>query len=165
MLYNRALSKKGNKHNMLDKQLGLVRIVIIAWLAAFTAPLVSASEVPKGLTAEQVSALEKRVRDRWQLLSANAYGEVYEFFTPVYRTVFPKELYVLQFSYAVERELTGIEVVNYDAAAAVASVTVRVMSKPLKQTSTASQALGAIPVSFNERWMLIDGQWWYSADA
>jgi hypothetical protein len=61
--------------------------------------------------------------------------------------------------------LTAIEVTNYDAPAAVASVAARVMSKPLKQTSTASMALGAIPVTVNEKWVFVDGQWWFSADA
>ena len=95
--------------------------------------------------------------ERWQALSARDYARVWEFGTPNYRSVFPKELYVLQFSYAVDRQLTGVEVVDYDAAAAVASVTARVMSKPLKQTSTASQALGALPVTVREKWMFIDG--------
>ncbi|MEM1153884.1 MAG: hypothetical protein AAGI44_07060 [Pseudomonadota bacterium] len=150
---------------MLDKYLALTRLAVVVLFTSIFAPSVLAADAPQGLTAEQVSSLEQRVRDRWQSMSAGDYEVVYEFFTPAYRTVFPKELYALQFSYAVERELTGIEVVNYDADAAVASVTVRVMSKPLKQTSTASQALGAIPVTINERWKLIDGKWWYSADA
>ncbi|MCP5147997.1 MAG: hypothetical protein H6991_11820 [Pseudomonadales bacterium] len=118
----------------------------------------------EGLSAAQVAALEKRVEQRWEALVARDYAAAYAFSTPVYRSVFPKDLYVLQFSYAVERQLTGVEVLNYDAAAAVASVAVRVMSKPVKLTSTASQAVGAVPVTIHERWMLIDGEWWYSAD-
>ena len=132
-------------------------------LVALQAPASWAGPVP-GLSVDQVAALEERVRQRWQALVARDYAAVYEFSTPVYRSVFPKDLYVLQFSYAVERELTGVEVLNYDAAAAVASVAVRVMSKPAKLTSTASQAIGAVPVTIHERWMLIDGEWWYSAD-
>ena len=132
-------------------------------LVALQAPASWAGPVP-GLSVDQVAALEERVRQRWQALVARDYAAVYEFSTPVYRSVFPKDLYVLQFSYAVERQLTGVEVLNYDAAAAVASVAVRVMSKPAKLTSTASQAIGAVPVTIHERWMLIDGEWWYSAD-
>jgi hypothetical protein len=118
---------------------------------------------PEGMTAEQVAALEQRVKERWQALSARDYARAWEFSTPNYRSVFPKELYVLQFSYAVDRQLTGVEVLDYDAAAAVASVTARVMSKPLKQTSEASVAVGALPVISREKWMFIDGQWWYSS--
>ena len=54
--------------------------------------------------------------------------------------------------------------VSYDAPAAVSSVAVRVMSKPVKLTSTASQAIGAVPVTVHEKWMFIDGEWWFSAD-
>ena len=72
-------------------------------------------------------------------------------------------MYTLQFSYAVERQLTDVEVLNYDAPAAVASVTVRVMSKPVKLTSEASTSLGALPVTINEKWVFVDGNWWHSA--
>ncbi len=138
-------------------------VLLAAILAALVAPASSAEPV-QGLSAAQVAALEKRVAQRWRALVARDYAAAYAFCTPVYRSVFPKELYVLQFSYAVERELTGVEVLNYDAAAAVASVAVRVMSKPVKLTSTASQALGAVPITVHEQWMLIAGEWWYSAD-
>jgi hypothetical protein len=73
-------------------------------------------------------------------------------------------MFVKKFSYAVNRELTGVEVTNYDARAAVASVAVRVMSSPAKLTSAASIAIGAVPVTINERWMFIDGEWWHSAN-
>jgi len=43
-------------------------------------------------------------------------------------------------------------------------VTARVMSKPLKLTSTASQALGAVPIAVHEKWIYIDGEWWFSAN-
>jgi hypothetical protein len=138
--------------------------LLIALVASCFVASPGRAAVPEGLTADQVAALEQRVRERWSALSARDYGKAWEFSTPLYRSIFPKKLYVLQFSYTVERELTGVEVVNYDASAAVASVTARVMSKPLKQTSTASQALGALPVTVHERWMFIDGEWWFSAD-
>jgi hypothetical protein len=119
--------------------------------------------VPQGLTAEQVAALEQRVRERWQALSASDYAKAWAYATPLYRSIFPEKMYALQFSYVVERKLTGVEVVNYDASAAVASVTARVMSTPLKQTSTASQAVGAVPVLLHEKWLFIDGEWWFGA--
>ena len=149
---------------MLHNYPRLINALLIALVASFFVASPGRAAVPEGLTADQVAALEQRVRERWSALSARDYGKVWEFSTPVYRSVFPKDLYVLQFSYTVERELTGVEVVNYDAPAAVASVTARVMSKPLKQTSTASQTLGALPVTVHEKWILIDGEWWFSAD-
>ena len=138
--------------------------VLSLFIAGIWSPY-SWAATPEGLSEKQVAALEQRVRERWQALSARDYAKAWEYSTPVYRSVFSKELYVLQFSYAVERELTAVEVLNYDAAAAVASVRAGVMSAPLKQTSTASIAMGALPVTVNERWMLVDGEWWYSANS
>lgn len=149
---------------MLHYHSRLINALLLALLASCFIASPGRAAVPEGLTADQVAALEQRVRARWSALSARDYGKAWEFSTPVYRSIFPKNLYVLQFSYTVERELTGVEVVNYDAPAAVASVAVRVMSKPVKLTSTASQAIGAVPVTVHEKWMFIDGEWWFSAD-
>jgi hypothetical protein len=73
-------------------------------------------------------------------------------------------LYAKKFSYAVDLQLTGVEVVTYDSDAAVASVVVRVMSKPTKQTSTASMLIGATPRSLGEKWLFSQDQWWFSVN-
>ena len=136
--------------------------LVIAALLLF-ASACSVDEQPAALTAEAEAALLKRVTQRWHAMEARDFGKVYEFATPNYRRVFSKGLYVNKFSYAVEWELTGVDIVNYDARAAVASVAVRVMSKPTKQTSAASVALGALPSTLREKWFHVDGQWWHSA--
>lgn len=112
----------------------------------------------------QRSVLEQRVRERWQALEVRDFEKAWEFTSPSYRGIFSKQLYVKKFSYAVQWELTGVKIVNYDSDAAVASVVVRVMSKPTKQTSSASVALGAIPNNLRERWIFTEGQWWFSAN-
>ena len=150
---------------MLRNYTRFFQVICLALLLSPVAAMPSGAETPQGLTPDQVTALEQRVRERWQALSSRDYETVWEYSTPVYRSVFPKDLYVLQFSYVVERELTGVEVVNYDAAAAVASVAAGVMSKPVKLTSTASQAIGAVPITVHEKWLFIDGEWWFSTDA
>jgi hypothetical protein len=38
------------------------------------------------------------------------------------------------------------------------------MSKPTKQTSSASIAIGATPSKLRERWIFADGEWWFSAN-
>jgi hypothetical protein len=43
-------------------------------------------------------------------------------------------------------------------------VVVRVMSKPTKQTSAAAKAIGAMPRELRERWILVDREWWFSAN-
>ena len=149
---------------MLNRYAKLFRGAALALVLGLVPALSCLADTPAGLSQEQVSDLEQRVRERWQALSAGDYGRAWDYSTPVYRSIFPKELYVLQFSYVVERELTGVEVLNYDAPAAVASVAVRVMSKPTKQTSAASRAVGALPVTITEQWILVDGKWWHSAN-
>lgn len=141
------------------------------WRVAALAPLLAlvftgcglSPRAPEKLTPELSAQLEQRVRDRWQTLADREFDKTWEFSTPSFKEVFPKQLFVRGFSYGVEWELTGIEILNYDGRAAVASVAARVMSKPVKPTSEASKALGAVPTIVNERWLFIDGQWWYSS--
>ena len=132
-------------------------VLAMLWLS------VGCAEEPRW-TEEQRDALEQRVRQRWQALEKHDFGEAWEYTSPNFRARFPKHLYIKKFSYAVAWELTGVEVVNYDSDAAVASVVVRVMSSLTKQTSAASMRLGTIPRTLRERWLLIEGQWWYSAN-
>jgi hypothetical protein len=135
-----------------------------AVLVLLTAGLLGACGAPEGLDEEETARLEKRVAERWQSKIDRDFGTTWEYSTPEYRKNFPRDLYVQKFSYAVEWELTGVEVLNYDRSAAVASVAARVMSKPTKLTSEASRAIGAVPRTIREKWILVDGQWWYSAN-
>ena len=148
------------KNNMLTdfgyKSRGLAMALLLALLTG----CVSTGE----LTEIQRSELELRVRERWQALEDRDFEKAWDYTSPNYRAIFSKQLYAKKFSYAVEWELTGVEIVNYDSDAAVASVVVRVMSKPTKQTSSASVAIGAIPTSLRERWIFAQGQWWFSAN-
>ncbi|GAB5452705.1 MAG: hypothetical protein Hals2KO_30330 [Halioglobus sp.] len=124
----------------------------------------AAAEAELELEPQQVASLTERVEARWETLEARDFDKTWEFQSPIYRASFPQHLYKYNYSYAVEWELTEINVVAYDAQAAVASVAVRVMSEPTKQTSVASRAIGALPVTFHEQWILIDGEWWHSAN-
>lgn len=128
--------------------------------ALFLLLLSGCSSVPKALTDADKAKLLERVSQRWQAQSAKDWDKAWEFTTPNYRSVFPKELYRNNFSFDVDWELTGVELVHYDAQAAVASVAARVMSSPSRQRRSASK-LGVIPTVIKEKWLLIDGQWWY----
>ncbi|GAB3281303.1 hypothetical protein [Parahaliea aestuarii] len=138
-----------------------------ALLMVFVAMLLGAcsalSPQPRTLSPEQMAQLEERVRGRWQTIIDRDFEATYDYASPAYRASFPKQLFVKQFSYTVEWQLTGLEIVHYDAGAAVASVAVRVMSKPTKQTLVSAK-FGALPSTFREQWLLVDGQWWYSAN-
>ena len=130
-------------------------------LAALLAACAGAQRV---LTTAQESQLLSRAEARWRALERRDWGRAYEFTSPAYREAFTREMYARRFSYMLEWELTSVEFVNYDERVAVASVAARVLSKPVKQTSAASAAIGTVPSNFVEQWILSDGQWWYSAN-
>lgn len=118
---------------------------------------------PAKLSESQRQALESRVEARWQARIDHDWGQAWEYSSPAYRKVFPKHLYVKKFSYTADWELTGIEVTHYDPSAAVASVAVGVMSRPTKQTTAAAKVIGPMQRSIGEKWILIDGEWWYGS--
>lgn len=122
-----------------------------------------AAEIAGSKEAASRENLEQRVEERWRARIAHDWGKTWEFESPAFREVFPKQLYVKKFSYTANWELTGLEVIEYDPEAAVASVVVRVMSRPTKQTSAAARAIGAMSRELHEKWILVDGEWWFSA--
>jgi hypothetical protein len=136
-------------------------VVVLVGAAAFTG--CSATPTKQTLSDADRAHLEQRVRDRWQTLVEKDFAQTWEYSTPTYRALFPKRMFVHQFSYTVDWQLTGVKIVNYDADAAVASVAVRVMSKPTKQTAISAE-FGALPSTIEESWILVDGEWWYSAN-
>ena len=138
--------------------------LLLAGVLIFLLGLTAGCSSEQTLDEAQRNALQQRVEQRWQALVHRDYEKAWEYNSPNYRAIFSKQLYAQKFSYAVEWELTSVEIVNYDGDAAVASVVVRVMSKPTKQTSAASVALGATPVELRERWIFTEGQWWFSSN-
>jgi hypothetical protein len=141
----------------------LVALLVLSLVVLGAACSDGGDRLGQELSPEEKNALVKRATQRWRVLEVKDFNKAYEFETPNYRGIFSKSLYVNKFSYAVDWELTDVDVVNYDARAAVASVAVRVMSKPTKQTSEASIALGALPMNLTEKWFFVDGEWWHSA--
>jgi hypothetical protein len=160
------MDKIANKMNTLRKinarRLAPMLLVFISVVLG-AACSDSGIELDQELSPEDKNVLVQRSTERWRALEVKDFGKAYEFETPNYRGIFSKSLFVNKFSYAVDWELTDVEVVNYDARAAVASVAVRVMSKPTKQTSEASIALGALPMNLTEKWFFVDGEWWHIA--
>jgi hypothetical protein len=149
--------------NMLDamtRHLSGLSLVLALTLAAGCSGL---APQPRELSEADVAALEERVRARWQTLIDKDFEATYEFASPNYRAVFSKGMFIRNFSYTLDWQLTAVEVVAYDADAAVASVAVRVMSKSTKQTAVSAQ-FGFVPSTVRERWVSIDGEWWHSAN-
>jgi hypothetical protein len=168
VLYNfQSFSKISIKDNMLrDNERRLFPLLKWGSMLLFGIALLGCGEPveTQKLSDESRMQLEKRVQQRWLAMVEHDFSTVWQYNTPNYRESFPNELFIHKFSYGVKWELTGVEVLTYDARAAVASVVARVMSEPTKLTSAASRAVGAVPVTVNERWINVDGQWWYSAN-
>ncbi|TGD74099.1 hypothetical protein E4634_08165 [Mangrovimicrobium sediminis] len=143
------------------KKNSMLRVILMSFVVLLAA--CSKAPAPAGEpSSTSREALELRAQERWRARVARDWEKAYEYESPAFREVFPKHLYVKKFSYTANWELTGLEVINYDPDAAVASVAVRVMSKPAKQTTAAARALGAMPRELREKWILVDGEWWYS---
>ena len=149
------------------KELGKIRgyhaLVMAALLSLVVLSACSRGPTEAALSEKQEAALIQRVSERWHAMENKDFGQVYEYMTPNYRRIFSKRMFLNKIGYDVNWELTEVEVVNYDARVAVASVVVRVMSEPTKPTSEASRAIGALPAIVREKWILIDGEWWNSA--
>ncbi len=152
-----------NKYNGLGDSGWWLRALPRLLISALLVAIATGCADPDELSPEQAAALEQRVRERWQTIIDRDFEKTWEYSTPNYRSVFSKRMFAKKFSYGIEWELTGVEVTHYDSRAAVASVAARVMTKPIKPTNAASQAIGATPLTLREKWILIDGEWWHSA--
>ena len=128
---------------------GLISLVMVACSA------------PAKLSESEESVLIQRVSERWRCLEGNDYACAYEYLSPAFRTVFSREMYLNRYISQSDRVLTGVKLVAYDRDAAVASVRVGVMSRPLKNTSSASRAIAVTPRTFDEAWLWNGGKWWY----
>jgi hypothetical protein len=138
----------------------VLRITLWAWLTVLAAGCATHG----GLSDSESERLTARVEARWAALESSDWAAAYRFRSPAYREVFSESMYAKRFYGMVRWQLTSVEILNYDAGAAVASVAVRVMTEPVKPTSAASEAIGAVPITSVEQWVMSDGQWWYSAD-
>ncbi len=113
------------------------------------------------ITDELKQLLVERVERRWDFYSARDYSGTWEFSTPEYKRIFPRESYYKNFYGLLEYELTGVQLLAYDADAAVASVAVRVMISSRPGAPAASLALGKSPTTIDESWKLVGGSWYY----
>jgi hypothetical protein len=129
---------------------------------SFEAPSVTEEVQVSGLSEEQEAALVSRVEGKWRAIEKRDFATAYEYTTPNFRSIFSKSMYLNKFGSDIRWELTGVDVLNYDAEVAVASVAVRVMSESTKQTTLASGG-GPIADTVKEKWFLIDGEWWNNA--
>jgi hypothetical protein len=128
----------------------------------FKAPPETAIDKVSDLTDEQKDRLVSRVEEKWHAMERRDFGTVYEYTTPNYRKVFSKRMFLNKFGPGIRWELTGVDILNYDAEAAVATVGVRVITESTTAGSPASGS-GKVADTVKEQWLLIDGEWWNNA--
>ena len=134
------------------------------WKSAFCGLIfmvMAACSAPGELSESEENVLIQRVSERWRCLERNDYDCAYEYLSPAFRAVFSSGMYGNHYVSQADRVLTGVKLVAYDRDAAVASVRVGVMSRPLKDTSSASRAVAVTPANLSEAWLWNGGKWWY----
>ncbi len=139
------------------------KLVFLSYtLAAVGAFLAFESAAEGELTERQRADLIERVETRWSALADQDWDTLYSLQSPVYRSVFTKDMHAVVGFGSVDRELTSVEIVNYDRGAAVASVAVGVMTRSTKQTPATSDALQTLQTEVIEQWILRNNEWWFS---
>ena len=154
-IWLKVMTKKGNK--VTFQPLSGWRMPVLVGLMV----LLAGCTAPRELGDPEENALKQRVIARWACLARNDFECVYTFTTPAYQQVFSQEMYANQPVSMLSRRLTGVQVLAYDGDAAVASVAVRVMSEPVKYTSSASRALGGTTSTISETWVWRSGKCCY----
>lgn len=106
--------------------------------------------------------LKAQAKARWETITNHKFGETYNYETPTYKAVFTKDLYINQFSYGVDWNLTKIEDIQYDPATNVATVVVSVKTKP-RNSKGLDISVKTASVEIREKWLHIKGRWWHSS--
>ncbi len=109
----------------------------------------------------ETTVLKERVAERWGAISAYDFLKAYEYQSPEYKKVFPRELYVSSFSRNIVWKYLGVNVLKVDETSGVATVEIEL------ETSSADPALHGsaeiVTSKITEKWLHIAGQWWHSS--
>ena len=107
-------------------------------------------------------ALRQSVQSRWQTIINHKFGETYNYETPTYKAVFTKNLYINQFSDAIDWSLKDIEGIKYNADNGVATVIVNIETKPRNSKGLDAKSK-TTSIKIHEKWLKINGQWSHSS--
>lgn len=113
-----------------------------------------------GSASDTDDLLKETVEARWSAYSKQSFGDVYDFQSPTYRSVFPKELFIQQFNVGTRWRLTKIESIKYDSTSEVATVTV-VIETDSKVLEPSVEDENVAVSRYVEKWLLSDDRWWF----
>ena len=126
------------------------------------APAGSASAVPAGdaPTASAAGSLEARAKQRWDLLVAGRFAEAYDFLSPGYRAVNPREEYAAGLMGRPVRWLSA-EVKEKSCPEGEAYCDIHVdVQYEVQSTLPGVGSLKSVG-PLQERWIEIDGSWYF----
>ena len=104
-------------------------------------------------------SLDERVLARWGHMVERDFQAAWVFYTPGFRQTNPQQAFANEMAQRPVR-WTGVEWMGAECAADVCEVTVRVGFRAVGAPSGMSSV--EVVRDLRERWLLIDGQWWYS---
>lgn len=108
-------------------------------------------------TPNHEERLTQRAQERWSALVAGDFERAYEYETPGYRQVYSLQTFKNRFGQNVRWQDAKVRAVTLEGD--VAEVRVLLSYKSLNLEGRLIE--GERPVW--ERWLLVDGEWWYSA--
>jgi hypothetical protein len=110
-----------------------------------------------GSSATPEAAVQARANQRWQFLVAGKLDDAYQMLAPGYRAVKSADAYKSDLSPTVKwlsAEIAGVTCGSPEACDAK----VKLEAKPIGPSSLARTN---IVTYFDEKWILVDGQWWH----
>lgn len=111
-----------------------------------------------GAPAGPETVVQARANQRWQLLLAGKLDDAYQMLAPGYRAVKSADGYKGDLSPSVK--WISAEILNISCQSAEScDAKVRLEVKPVLATGGTSRA--NIVTHFDEKWILVDGQWWH----
>ena len=98
-------------------KISMLRSISVSMMALLLGALATLTGCAGGpqMTEKLEARLLERAQARWRALEQRDFDAAWSFTSPAYRGVFSKSLYRQKFSYMVEWQLTGVELVTYDA--------------------------------------------------
>lgn len=125
--------------------------------AALVLTLITGCAGMGGSLASPETAVNARANQRWQFLIAGKFDDAYQMLAPGYRAVKSVDAYKNDLSTAV-RWLSAEAVSVTCQSADACDAKIKLEAKPvlLRGSSRAN-----IVTHFDEKWILVDGQWWH----
>jgi len=103
--------------------------------------------------------LEDRIMDRWQHMIDRDFGKAWEYYTPGFRQLNPRETFAAEMAGRPVR-WHAAELLEVECAEERCNALLRITVQPTAGPSTLRHL--HVPSEVTETWLLLDGVWWFS---